>query len=194
MPTRTASLAALLAALAACETTRTVDGRPESAPTSAEPRPPSETPAAGTTRPADPTPWTERFRTPGLLVADRVEVRGPVGLLEHAVVTQDPTNHSYGVQASPDGLRLECRVHATQAPRPIRAQLDAVAIVAVKELVVLETPGAPEVEVLAAGDVFWSDTGTGEERRTTSLRLAGPISPGAEAVPTDAAADGAPRR
>ncbi|MBM3991886.1 MAG: hypothetical protein FJ298_12865 [Planctomycetes bacterium] len=157
---RCLSLAALLALGCASE-------RPPS------PSTPLSEPGA-TPRSSDaPTPWSTAFQREAVLAAARIEVVGPIGLLDHVAIRHDGENHEHFESATPDGLRIVERQRAESDGSPIRAQLDALVLLADVELVVLENPAQTQVRVEASGDVFLRYVDTGDERRARSLRLEG---------------------
>jgi len=143
----------------------------------------SERPASPTTTVAEPgsiplspraqTPWPAAFQREAVLAAARIEVVGPIGLLDHAAMRQDAENHEHIESATADGLRIVERQRAQSDGSPIRAQLDALVLLADLELVVLESPAVTEVSVEARGDVFLRYVATGEEHRAQALRLKG---------------------
>ncbi|MCY2958713.1 MAG: hypothetical protein NTY35_00975 [Planctomycetota bacterium] len=130
--------------------------------------PPPKDPAA-----AAPLPWTKRFLAAGVLVADEIRIEGPAPLLEHIVTRPEAGNHEVKVQTIPAGFQQTITVRTAGAE--IRAQIDQVAISALKRLVILERPGPVDVLVIAAGDVFWKDGTDGQTTRAQSLRIEGPI-------------------
>lgn len=143
--------------------------RPAAAPTSA----PKESSAAPAPQAGEKLPWPGEFQREAVLAATRIEVVGPIGLLDHVAIRQDAENHEHAESATEAGLRIVERQRAESDGSPIRAQLDALVLVADVELVVLESPAAQEVSVQASGDVFLRYVDTGEERRARSLRLEG---------------------
>lgn len=157
---RSLALAAALPLLGGC-----ASERPASPPVA--PRP-AATPSA----PGE-LPWPTEFQREAVLAAARIEVVGPVGLLDHVAIRQDAENHEHVEAATAEGLRIVERQRGESDGSPIRAQLDALVLVADVELVVLESPAVSEVSVLASGDVYLRYVDTGEERRARSLRLEG---------------------
>ena len=130
--------------------------------------------------PAQPTPWTDAFLTPAVLMADTILVEGPPGLFEHAVCRADDALLLRKVETLPEG-RLQ-----TVRPRPespeldvVRAQLDAWQLAAFREVAFLERvdPAVP-VRVIATGEAVWRDT-DGNERRDFRLIFEGEL-PGDE--------------
>lgn len=117
--------------------------------------------------------WPAEFQREAVLAATRIEVVGPIGLLDHVAIRQDSENHEHAETATESGLRIVERQRAESDGSPIRAQLDALVLVADVELVVLESPAVQDVSVQASGDVFLRYVDTGEERRARSLRLEG---------------------
>ena len=120
-----------------------------------------------------PKPWTERFLAAGVLVADEIRIEGPAPLLEHVVTRPEAGLHDVQVQTIPAGFQQTITVRTAGAE--IRAQIDAVAVSALRRLVILERPGNVDVLVIAAGDVFWKDGPNAEPTRAQSLRIEGPI-------------------
>ena len=169
---RTATLLLLLAACAAPPSTSTGMGpAPGRAP---EAGPPGPRP------PAEPTPWTEAFLAPAVLMADSIYVEGPPGLLEHAAARADDALYERRVETRPEGLLQTIRVRPESAGlEVVRAQLDAWQLAAIREVVFLERvdPAAP-VRVIARGEAVWRDT-DGNERRDLELIFHGPLT-GAE--------------
>jgi hypothetical protein len=169
---RTATLLLLLAACAAPPSTSTGTGPAPSRDPEAgllEPRPPAE-----------PTPWTEAFLSPAVLMADSILVEGPPGLLEHVATRADDALFERRVETRPEGLLQTIRVRPDSAGiEVVRAQLDAWQLAAIREVAFLERvdPATP-VRVVARGDAVWRDT-NGNERRELELIFLGPL-PGDE--------------
>lgn len=175
-------LTTLLAACAA-----PAAGPSDLASTGPQPEPLASTPAAPAEdevvpveprEPARPTPWTEAFLSPSVLVADAILVEGPPGLFEHAVARADDALYDRKVETVPDG-RIQ-----TVRPRPgspeleiVRAQLDAWQLAAFREVTFFERvdPRTP-VRILATGEAVWRDT-DGNERRDHRLTFLGELPP-----------------
>ena len=130
----------------------------------------TSTPLAAPARPA-PEPWPATFGEPALLVADRIQVEGPRGLLEHFAARVEPAVHERVEKTLPAGYLQRITVRPDSAQAEIRAWLDGLEIVALESLTALERPGEVELFVLAEGDAFWRETGSGRERRGQRLRL-----------------------
>lgn len=120
-----------------------------------------------------PVPWTEEFREPSVLVAARIEIRGPIGLRQHLAVRQDPARHEHRETTTAEGYRIEARQRPESDGEQIVAHLDALEIHADELLSVLEGPGERDVVVHAEGDVFFRVLRTEQETRSPSLRLIG---------------------
>ncbi len=118
-------------------------------------------------------PWTERFLAPSVLVADEIRIEGPAPLLEHVVTRPEPDVHESQAQTIPAGFEQTIRVRTPGAE--IRAQIDQLAISAMRKLVVLERPGGGDVVITAIGDVMWKDGPENGPARSQSVRIAGPI-------------------
>lgn len=122
---------------------------------------------------AQPKPWTKRFLEVGVLVADEIRIEGPAPLLEHIVTRPEAGLHEHSDKTTTAGFQQTITVRTPGAE--IRAQIDQLAISAMRRLVILERPGPVDVIVIAAGDVFWKDTPAVDPVRTQSLRIEGPI-------------------
>ena len=135
--------------------------------------PPEREPSIASAIPAAARPWTRRFHEESVLFAAEVEIVGPIGLREHLVVAQDPETSEHVETTTPEGYRIVQRRKPDADDAPIRAHLDALAIFADQSLSVLESSNASDVVVSARGEVFFRVTKSGEETRTSSLRLVG---------------------
>ncbi len=116
---------------------------------------PAPAPEPGPEAPAVIPPFTTAFREPGVLVAERVRIEGPVGLLEHFAAVQDPERFEYVAEATDEGFRQRW----TLLPGvfgEIRGQLDGWQIAALSRLEVLERHREGPVVLEASGDVFVS--------------------------------------
>lgn len=120
-----------------------------------------------------PVPWPDTFQRECVLAATRIEVVGPIGLLDHIAIRQDSINHEHLEAVTAEGLRIEERQKPDSDLSPIRAQLDALVLVADESLVVIESPTARTVIVQGFGDAFLRSVDSGEERRAQTLRLEG---------------------
>ncbi len=120
-----------------------------------------------------PQPWTKSFQASALLIADEIRIEGPKGLLDHVATRIEPEHHVYEVDTLPAGFQQVFRPRDEAAGFEMRAYLDALEVVAFKRLVLLERPGDAEVVVQAAGDAYWRDASTGQERRGALLRFVG---------------------
>lgn len=120
-------------------------------------------------------PWTEEFREGGLLIADRVWIEGPVGLLQHVATRSVEEYHSYKAETLPEGFRQTYRVRHPEQGMEMRVFLDALKIVVLRELVLTEKPGPLDVHVRAQGDAYWQDPATGAEQRNFEINFVGPV-------------------
>ena len=103
-------------------------------------------------------PWTDAFTHGSLLVADRVVIEGPKGLMDHVALRQDATNLDYSADTLPEGFRQVLKRKDPSAFVEIVAGLDNWEIVALDSVMVLERPGDVEVRIVAAGRVSWHNT------------------------------------
>ena len=104
------------------------------------------------------TPWPEDFTRASLLVADRVVIEGPKGLMDHIALRQDPANLDYSADTLPEGFRQLLKRKDPSAFVEIVAGLDNWKIVALDSVLVLERPGDVPVRIVAAGRVSWHNT------------------------------------
>ena len=118
-------------------------------------------------------PWTKRFLLPCVLIADEIRIEGPAPLLEHVVTRPENGVHDVETKTLPAGFQQTITVRTGGAE--IRAQIDAVAISAMRRIVILERPGLGDVLVTATGNVFWKEPQADQPTRTNNLRLEGPI-------------------
>ncbi len=167
MQTRPRSLYFLTAALCLlCACGAPVERSEPAAPPEFVPLEPLEPPPA-------PRPWTDTFRSPALLIADEVRIAGPKGLLDHIATRIEPDFHTYDAETVSEGFRQTFEPRDASAGIDIRAYFDALEVVALKRLVLLERPGEVDVVVQAAGDAFWRESASGREKRGSILRLVG---------------------
>lgn len=125
--------------------------------------------------PEPPKPWTSQFRAPSLLVADRVFIEGPQGLLDHFASRSEDGFHSYEAETLPEGFKQSFKVLRPGSGVELRAYLDNFEVVVFRELVVIERPGEMDVRLEASGDAYWRDTSSGDERRGPRLEFVGVI-------------------
>ena len=118
-------------------------------------------------------PWTDRFKVAGVLIADEIRIEGPAPLLEHVVTRPENGVHDVEAKTLPAGFQQTITVRSGGAE--IRAQIDAVAISAMRRIVILERPGLGDVLVTATGNVFWKEPQADQPTRTNNLRLEGKI-------------------
>jgi hypothetical protein len=148
-PRRSSLLALALAATLACRS----DGDPSES-------------AAAREAAALGFPWTRAFQEPALLIADEVYVEGPVDLLDHLALRQEPAVTDYETKTTEEGLRQVLSIKPGIGGAELRAQLDAWQLVAMRRLVVLQRPaGDAPVLLRAGGNVYWSRPGADEVRR-----------------------------
>ena len=112
------------------------------------------------------------------MVSRRIEITGPLGLMDHCTTTQDPGRVVYAAETTERGFEQRL----TRAPGlnelvQLRGSIDQWRLVATDLLVLREDPYAQTVSVRAEGDVFLS---RGEEQlRDSFYELEVPVgSPG----------------
>jgi hypothetical protein len=122
-----------------------------------------QAPAAGSTgaqtpqvREVTPAPWPEDFKGSVMLLADRIRVEGPPGLLDHCVTRSDDGVFLRTVKATSEGLLQVVQPGPGAAGEIVRGQLDGWALAATRELVLLERPTSDTVRVIAEGQVVWA--------------------------------------
>ena len=135
--------------------------------------PPEFVPLEPPEPPPAPRPWTQSFRSSALLVADEVRIEGPKGLLDHIATRIEPDFHSYTAETLPEGFQQTFEPLRNDAGIDIRAYFDALEVVALRRLIVLERPGEVDVVVQATGDAFWRESSSGREKRGPLLRFVG---------------------
>lgn len=128
-------------------------------------------------RPSAAAPWTDAFRERAVLIADRVRIEGPPGLLEHVATRPDPELHERVERTTTEGFLQELRAKASFPGSQIQAWLDGLEIAALRQLTVLERPGPCPVKVVAEGQAVWRSLERGTERREPRLELVGPSAP-----------------
>lgn len=125
-----------------------------------------------------PTPWTDAFLGRALVLADRITVEGPAGLVEHCVMTLDDALFERTERPTADGLEWVLRPRGSGGGQELlRAQIDAWNLVAYKEIRMDLRAGLKEVIVTAEGDALWKDT-DGTEQRGARLLFRGQVKEG----------------
>lgn len=125
-------------------------------------------------QPVEPLPWPEDFQGRATLLADRIRVEGPPGLLDHCVARSDDRLFLRTVKTTDEGLLQVVQPGPAAAGDPVRGQLDGWALAALQQLVLLERPGAEAVTVVAEGGVFWA-TPDGDEQRAARREFTAPL-------------------
>ncbi|MEO0651724.1 MAG: hypothetical protein AAFZ65_13695 [Planctomycetota bacterium] len=124
-------------------------------------------------------PWTDAFVQEAVLIADRIEIRGPDRIADQLVAHQDPASIAFASATTSEGL-----VHTYRAIAPrarAAAQLDQWQLVALRELVVVQEPGEVDVRIRALGQAFFQVVGETDERRGPELTFRGVVGwPGRE--------------
>lgn len=115
-------------------------------------------------------PWTEAFRAEAFLVADDIEVIGPAGIRDHAVLQQNEKG-VYSVRTTTQGLVQELR--ATSATAELRGHLDNWILVASRSLRFIEVPEETPVRVRAVGQALFRSMDGEPPRRAPALEFFG---------------------
>lgn len=163
----------LLSAMASCGAT---PEQPEGTSGSMAPGGATDSPEPARPLEFEAAPWTDYFDGAAVLVADRIRIEGPPGLLEHLVLRADDDLFERTVKTTPEGLlqTLRPRQLAEGGRELARGQLDAWQLAATGEIVALERPGDVPVSVVAEGEAFWRDP-NGEQRRGSRLAFEAPV-------------------
>lgn len=155
---RALACAALLGALASCSSTLSNDSELDLPPR----------PLTLTTE-----PWTDAFETESVLIADRIEIRGPDRIADRLVAQQDPKTIAFRSETTPAGLAQSYRV--IEPPAQAVAQLDQWRIVATRELIVVQEPGEVDVRIRAQGQAFFQAVGEESGERGPELTFHGAV-------------------
>jgi len=138
-----------------------------------------------------PKAWTDAFQSSAMLLADRIRIEGPVGLIDHVAIRSDDVLFLHTSETTVDGflqrtVPIQSNQRSTDQTYLLRGQLDAWQITALVEVVVLERPGDVPVTVIAQGNVVWRDR-DGAERRQDRIVWTGEV--GQVATPSAASAE-----
>jgi len=168
-------LVALLACVTSCAgPTRAAQGQaldpkaasPLATPTGSEEETSPSTPDA-------PLPWTDAFLARAVVVADHVRIEGPVGLLEHVVVSSDDALYERQAQhVGPSFVQTTVRL-SNEVPE-IRVQLDQWQFAALQRVTIVEHLGPRDVTIVATGDAAYRDP-LGGDRHAETLEWTGTI-------------------
>ena len=160
------------------------------APTPAEPAPKLRVPPTRIL----PTPWTDAFLGRAMLLADRITIEGPAGLVEHCVMTLDDALFERTERPTADGLEWVLKPRAGVGSQELlRAQIDAWRLAAFKEIRMDLRAGMREVIVTAEGNALWQDT-DGTEKRGARLLFRGRVQEGPESDGSSGPGSRIPRR
>jgi hypothetical protein len=121
-----------------------------------------------------PSPWTQAFLQPATLLADRIRIEGPHGLLDHLVVRSDDEFFLRTAKTQPEGLLQVTRPRPSADVERVGGQLDRWQLSAFEEITVLINPALQSVRVIAEGDAFWR-TPDGTEKRGARLAFDEPV-------------------
>jgi hypothetical protein len=111
---------------------------------------------------------------PATLLADRIRIEGPEGLLEHLVVRSDDEYFLRTARTSSEGLLQVTRARSSAGGELVGGQLDRWQLSAFEEISVLIHPGLQTVRVVAEGEAFWR-TPDGSEQRGSRLSFDKPV-------------------
>jgi hypothetical protein len=164
---------ACIATLAAgCGATGAKSSKEAASPYAPAPDPSEPAPKGEVARHA---PWTTEFMKPGILVADEIDVEGPVGLLDHIATRVDPDIHTQTQQTLPAGFQQQVTAKPGAEDSEIHSQIDQITLIATRRITVLERPSPIDVAISARGSVFWHDETTKQDKRSEALRVIGKI-------------------
>ena len=141
-----------------------------------------------------PAPWTDAFSERAILLADRILIEGPAGLIEHLVMTLDDALFERTERPTADGLEVVLKFRGDgDGQGLLRAQIDAWNLAAYKEIRMDLHAGLNEVTVTAEGNALWKDT-DGGEKRSARLQFRGPVKSVPVSEPSSAPGSRTPRR
>jgi hypothetical protein len=171
-PLRTLTLLASVSLFAACSSTPTSG--------SMGPNPSSTSAQAGMEMqteeefvPPPPAAWTLAFQEGAMLLADRVTIEGPAGLLEHFVMRGDDALFERVTKTTSVGFVQIIRPRENVFD-PAKAHLDRWNLNALFEMRAIENPAFTEVKVTAEGNAIWRST-DGDTQRGATLIFKGQI-------------------
>ena len=120
----------------------------------------------------EPLPWTDEFQDKALLLANRITVEGPPGLIEHMVFLVDDESFEQAVQSVPGGLRKSMRPKdaAAASGAMVRGQLDAWQLAAFEQIEMRVMNDAERIQIRASGDALWENP-DGERMRAAELNF-----------------------
>lgn len=105
--------------------------------------------------PEPPPAWTGVFLEPAEMLARRIEITGPAGLVDHCTTTRDPGRVIYTAETTESGFEQRLsRAPGMNELVPLRGTLDQWHLVATDLLVLREDPSVEGISVRAEGDVF----------------------------------------
>jgi hypothetical protein len=166
------AIASVAASVAACGAMGSKSSKEATSPYAPAPDPNAPPPKGDVSRH---TPWTTEFMKPGMLVADEIDVEGPVGLLDHVATRVDPDVHAQSQKTIPAGFQQQVTAKPGAEDSEIHSQLDQLTLIATRRLTVLERPSPIDVAISARGNVFWHDETTKQDKRSEALRVIGKI-------------------
>ena len=124
--------------------------------------------------PPAPKPWTDAFVKKSILFADVIEVEGPQGMIDHAVLRIEPEIQDASTRTTQDGLLQETHLKPG-AQGEVHAFLDNWELVAFQRITILERVGPCAVKVRARGEARFVDQTTKEEQHGAALQFEGQI-------------------
>jgi hypothetical protein len=164
--------AGVVADLSACGATGSKSSKDAASPYAPAPDPSAPPPKSEVARHA---PWTTEFMKSGMLVADEIEVEGPVGLFDHIATRVDPDVHDQVQRTIPAGFEQQVVAKSGAEDSEIHSQLDQLSLIATRRITVLERPSPIDVVISARGAVFWHDDASKQDKRSEVLRVIGKI-------------------
>jgi hypothetical protein len=162
----------------------TACGAPDSraaAPTPAPGAAPQAAPPRAASHVSPPPAWPSELEQQALLIADRIEIEGPPGLIAHVAMQQVPGEIDYRIETTRDGL---LQTWEARTGLEIRGQLDNTVLAAVRRVSVLERFAAAAVVVRASGSVYYKQ-GLTETRVPTWSRTYPLPEPAAPTAPRE---------
>ncbi len=120
-------------------------------------------------------PWTEAFLSNKVLIADIIRLRGPLQLIDHVAVVQDPERVAMEIEGRETALHHIYRAKGGVLEPEIKAHLDGWALIASQELSVIHDATLDRVILEAQGGVALIDVASSQTERSEDFAKAEPL-------------------